>query len=497
MSIDICPSEIIESIVELLEKDDVLNLRLCNRALAALAAGDTFRSYFDTYTLHLNLEAVRSFIRFTECQTLAPFLKNLVLVGEIVDTHFLDDVIRRKGYTEYTPYGTRRSILHPCTPAELEVLKKTQDALHALEKEQHERDHALTWPRVTLNWTDSMSKVLAEAFESLKKYRKSYALSLELALLRRDAIRGERPLPRSREEDPWDQETAPEIASKILHICIASLAQSRLPVHSLNAFYGLPYCHSPCRDLHDIAKHEEGLRAAFKSLSSLSISLCARILSENESYEVEEDEDPGFAKKTLLNDEGNFAGFPVFLSFMPLLESLRIHWYTVERSQPRRFLDHLSASAYNLPLLRSCTLDGVCFRQATLSTFLHNFPIKRLTMVGVQLIHSRNHGWPSMTWADTFKDLTREDSSLEYLFLDELYHSNALIFFNETSAADRTYPCEIMEDGVGANTLVRCGMEQIRGLPIEYTVPRTRRTVKHACSEWYQNRWQKYGYEQS
>lgn len=85
MSIDICPPELIESIIKLLDDDDIFNLRLCNRTLAILVAGDTFRSFYRKRTVYLSLAGLHHFIHFTECPFPASLLKEIVIVGEAVD----------------------------------------------------------------------------------------------------------------------------------------------------------------------------------------------------------------------------------------------------------------------------------------------------------------------------------------------------------------------------------------------------------------------------
>lgn len=307
-------------------------------------------------------------------------------------------------------------------------------------------------------------KLLSKALSKLSEHEYAYSLSLDLTIIRstdgerppmsrRHAFgpdwrfyRIHRPLVRTDEQFEFTVDTR-AAASRTLRICLASIAQSRLSIESLSVFHHSLYCESSCHELRDIRLHEEGLRAAFKPLRSLSIRLCARVLAEDEK---DEDDD---TQKALLRAKDNFTGFRAFLSLMPALETLRVHWYTLSPDDGLRFFRELSAGVLALPCLRSCILAGLTVTEQSLLRFVQSVPLHHLALIGIDLL-----GFTG-SFSSAFSYITQH-SSIEHLVLHELHNKNHILFFDEKPCGPFPPP--------GTPTLLRYGAEQMR-VPIDYT----------------------------
>ena len=92
-SIEACPPEVVEIIVERLILADISSLRLTSRSLASLSAQDTFRRYFFMKHVDINVETLQSFVEVTKPGRLGRLVENLVLVRTAIDTTLLKTIL--------------------------------------------------------------------------------------------------------------------------------------------------------------------------------------------------------------------------------------------------------------------------------------------------------------------------------------------------------------------------------------------------------------------
>lgn len=76
-----CPPEIIETLVSLLDLDDICRLRQTSRSLAAKSSQSRFKAFFRFKKVLLSEASLRAFREVTQSGRLGCLLQNLVLVG--------------------------------------------------------------------------------------------------------------------------------------------------------------------------------------------------------------------------------------------------------------------------------------------------------------------------------------------------------------------------------------------------------------------------------
>ncbi|OQO00375.1 hypothetical protein B0A48_13723 [Cryoendolithus antarcticus] len=75
------PGELLDSIIEPLELDDICNIRLCSRTLAAKAVQGRYKAYFYRKTVKINQKFLLDFERVTKSSGLGCLVQDLILAG--------------------------------------------------------------------------------------------------------------------------------------------------------------------------------------------------------------------------------------------------------------------------------------------------------------------------------------------------------------------------------------------------------------------------------
>ncbi|KAF4977288.1 hypothetical protein FZEAL_6176 [Fusarium zealandicum] len=345
-SLDRCPAQLIECIVELLDLPDIRSLRLSCRDLAAKSSQYRFRTYFRSKHIDLTGDAVREFAKAVQAGGLQSLVQDLYLTGIANE----DRVSRRFLY--FAP------------------------------------------PQNTLN-------PLIQAFDDLAKLSKDgslASLTLRATVVRDNA----RLLPRDARSASW-WSSGP---SRILWHCtvltfettLRALAASKLRIKRLNIFNDpdMQQCSLACEQLSEIDWSDPRLVRALAALESLSLSISDRAIRfdrhENEycDYDAYRCDSALLAKiRAKFEDERNFAGLAKLLGQCPQLEDFELHYleiyHEVPINLPKMMILQNVIKLDTLPALKRCRLAGISTNGAELLEFLKLARPRELSLETVRL----------------------------------------------------------------------------------------------------------------
>jgi hypothetical protein len=95
-----CPNEVVETIVVLLDLEDVCNLRHTCRALAVKCTQGHFRSFFISKHVDITGSDLREFVDVTQRGGSGCQIQHLVLVGVVNNTELLESILKEKEQDE-------------------------------------------------------------------------------------------------------------------------------------------------------------------------------------------------------------------------------------------------------------------------------------------------------------------------------------------------------------------------------------------------------------
>lgn len=371
--IEACPAEVIEEVVRYLTLADICSLRLSSRYLATNATQDIFKSYFLAKHVDLAKESLEKFVQITKPGSLGCLVENLIVVGIAIETTPLETILNEKArWIQESQGPIFSSTQHECDAEELAEVEHDLQVLKGRQREQQQ-----------LKESAHDIALLSDAFRNLKTDEilgKSPSLSLEVVIYRQDAETRQEPV------QGGDWQTVWRNAAHVFNTTMASLANSGLPIDKLDIFNSTLRCSLACNELGCLEDYSTDLKASFRELKSLSLSL-----SDPLHKEADLETDAEGLKRPRLPDR-NFAGLPILLGLGPQLEELQLHWNRLRQSntvwdiEARERLFEAIARTARLPPVKKCHVRGVSALQPSFLDFLRRTPIKSLLIENVYLM---------------------------------------------------------------------------------------------------------------
>ncbi|KAL5402328.1 hypothetical protein PMIN03_010753 [Paraphaeosphaeria minitans] len=469
-SIETSPPEVIEQVVQHLSLQDIQNLRLGSRQLAALATQHTFKLYFVNKTVRIAKADLDGFVKLSKPGGLGCLVENLTLTGVAIDITLLQRILKAgaKWVTE-SDGPMSSSTQHKCTRQELAKIK--EDILN-LETRIEES--------VVLKETGVYTCVLGKALRNVAahgKLRKLQTLKLDVVVLRENAVTEASPL------NGGDWKIIWEAASDCFDIAMTSLAGSKVRVGKLDAFKTSFRCSLGLDKLKDIETAECGLAESLHNSTSLSLSVSDRVLSASELEGTAEE------LRALRMQQTGFEGLGRLTRLTQKLEALHLHWFNtfqqrgnseelneIFNSRGRSF-GTFAETAY-LPWLNTSALRGVYVTEETLLTVLRSAPIKDFSMEETKMRDG--------TFRPIFDHCTSSEASMQRLFFDDLWERKIVMFEDEGKLK---FPYS--QRWSGGPTLERTGGEV--GKPIRYGNPNGYVLGSPQAYMWREKRRQDYG----
>lgn len=381
LGLESCPEPVVECIVQLLDLDDICNLRLTCKSLALRSSHYRFRTFFRSKHIKLMVEALRTFAEGIQSGGLQSLIQHLYLVG-IVD--------------------------------ECESPKPER---------QNYWQNEETWRTQEVN-------ILSQAFNGLAKYSKNGSprlLTLRVAIVRNG------------EETTLPADSGPLVAlQKSVWLCtmhtfdtvVSALAASSLRIDGLNIFSEPDmHCSSlACDQINAIEWNDSGFAKTLATLRSLSISLSTRVFAFPRAPQ-ENKQDVGRSSKrdaaevqAEAEDENDFVGLSRLLRLCNQLENLEINYLRIPVGYSA-----LVGHFYNetilqriveldrLPILKRCKFSGISAKETDLLGFIQRARVRELSLEKVILCTG--------TFRSTFDYCTSRAASMTKLHFDTLYET--------------------------------------------------------------------------
>ncbi|KAF7554101.1 hypothetical protein G7Z17_g3194 [Cylindrodendrum hubeiense] len=405
-----CPEDVVECIVQLLDLDDVRNLRLSSRTLAVKSSHHSFKDYFQSKHVDMTASALDKFAQGTQAGDLRSLAQELHLIGIAPEA------------------GDRK--------------------LTASNYGNHEEEERNTTQEINL---------LSQAFDGLAKYAKGGnlpSLTLRVAVVRNDQ---ERVLPvdtklRAKSQGVWQSTT------RTFDTALRALAMSKLQIKSLNIFNDsdLQQCSLSCEKLDMVDWSDDGLVKSLSTLKSLSISVCTRVVihkdndendddaddsdedddddsdddDDEDSEDDDDDEDENEGGRGITRaavetqaeeeDESGFSGLAGLLSLCTQLDDFELHYLAVrrprsgrlDRSGSQRILQH-AIEQKRLPTVKRCRIRGVTANEVDLLSFIKRTRVSELSLATMHL-HTG-------TFGSIINYCTSEAADLTKLYFNSLF----------------------------------------------------------------------------
>ena len=353
------PPEVMESVARYLPFPDLCNLRLVSKALAILAAQETFKQHYRTKHVDMSPDTLEEFAQMTRSGLLGAQVENLVLCGLAFNDSHLERIVNEKARWVTESNGPLfSSTQHKLSDTELEKAKEDLDTLRKRKKKLEEF--------VT---SGDAVRLLIEAFGNIAAYGKHGrlpSLTLEVAVMQEDVEKKQRPI------ESRSRLAVYQAAEATFRIAIGGLAQSWMSVEKLDLFTEQWHCSLGWSVLGCVEELKgPELRRSFGALRSLSLSLSADMKAGKEdAYGHEQPMAPS-------ND-----GCVVLANLLGLcsgLTHLHIHWFRLRSakydSSTAENLLQQAIEAQTLRNLHSLTIRGLWFQGATLLDLLKTAPI--------------------------------------------------------------------------------------------------------------------------
>jgi hypothetical protein len=453
-----CPPEIFEHILELLDTSDICNLRLTCATLATRAATRRFIKLFESLYVDLTPGSLLSLAKATQTDSLVCKVQTLYLAGIIrePDDSAIQSWERRFDYN---------------TPTEEDV------------------------------------QLLRQSFDGLAKHKPDGllpSLSLRVAVLKRDQ---KRDLPRNTGRG-YPLKSLWQCTVNSFSIAVRALAASKLRVKQLNIFNDgdMQNCSLSCDQLNIIDWTDARVVDSLTAVTSLSISLMDRIFAFKEDEEIDEDlgdsdseveeADAPLTQSAEIaaasRQESNFSGLAKLIAVCPRLEDLELHYLSTV--WPERYLSDLFpredilqhvAGLQDPPVLRRCRIRGATVTEAHLLEFICR---SRVTEVSVEVVHLA-HG----TLRPVIDYCISESACVAKLHIDTVFEQSEegyyglVHFLDEGKSAKYGGTFE-----VGTEILNREGGARMK--PVRYYVRRPVPEGSPTIYNWNRLRREEYGY---
>lgn len=368
--------EIVESIVVLLDLNDIRNLRLCSRSLAAKCSQHHLKRFFRRKHIELTREELGLFANGIQAGGLRHLLQDLTITG-----------IANEEYT-------------------------------------------------APNKAPGDPRLLSRAFQELASTNRDKSPSL-LSLRVAVATKNEERIPPAKSIGMFVWKRVWQSTADTFITAFQALAASSLPIECLNIFNGSEQqrCSLASDQLNKINWSDAGLARSLASVQSLSISLSCRALEfyededeqeynwENDILEDNETEPPERDRDELraeAEDDDNFTGLAKLLKLLGQLQTFELHYLHIHNvlpidSQDERLFQHVAGLA-NLPTLKWCRLRGIIVREEHLLAFIKGTSVNELLLETVKL--------RSGTFRSIFEYCTSDEASITKLYFDALTEGN-------------------------------------------------------------------------
>lgn len=332
-----CPDDIVEAIVQLLSLEDVRNLRLSCTTLARKASHNSFRNYFRSQHVEMTVESLQSFIDGYQLNGPRSLIKHLYLVGVI----------------DEAPDGDQWA----------ELVKKGPE-LRRLQQEA----------------------LLRQIFQELAQ-RPDNELQLTLTFASRPGLRGEDPVPSTDMimKELHFNNCALECARTTFSIVMRSLAISKLKPTGINLFNDPKIVHTAnALTPEHFNTIDWSSPATIESLAAIkSLSICFQSLMI-----------PARASRVGVRTEIKLKGLLGMIRACPLVEDLSLQHLHVSTDPAIRELLELtgvlmkSVTELDPPLaLQRCSLHQFVLSQEQLLAFLKCTKPRELSLSRV-ILHS-------------------------------------------------------------------------------------------------------------
>ncbi|QKD63142.1 uncharacterized protein FOBCDRAFT_254811 [Fusarium oxysporum Fo47] len=381
LGLESCPEPVVECIVQLLDLDDICNLRLTCKSLALRSSQYRFRTFFRSKHIKLMVDALRTFAEGIQAGGLQSLIQHLYLVG-IVD----ECGSRKPGRQNYW---------------QNEETRRTQEV-----------------------------NLLSQAFNGLAKYSKNGSprlLTLRVAIVRNG------------EETTLPADSGPlvplqrSVWLRTMHTfdtVVSALAASGLRIDGLNIFSEPDmHCSSlACDQINAIEWNDSGFAKTLATLRSLSISLSTRVFAFPRALQ-ENKQDVGRSSKrdaaevqAEAEDENDFVGLSRLLRLCNQLENLEINYLRVPIGYSA-LVGHFYYETIlqriveldRLPILKRCKFSGISAKEADLLGFIQRARVRELSLEKVILCTG--------TFRSTFDYCTSRAASMTNLHFDTLYET--------------------------------------------------------------------------
>lgn len=393
------PAELLDLITAKLDFNDIRYLRLsCN--LLAQACERRFATYLEHISVTLTDVTTADFLAFTTQSTLRHHIRHLAIIG-ICDS---DESTATNEWSAATMLAERSLRLA------FECLAREKDSLDSLSIEVNIR---------TKDGYQELPGMLPEMSKSLKPV--------------------------------W------QTAARTAHVVMMALAESGLQLKTLHIFSNATTCSLACDKIESFLTTFTNSSVA-PALQDLNIRLSSSLVNAERNHlndiddsDEDSEEEESLARceqlreqravhhqkrldmaasqeaATLHASKRGIMDMVRLLKSCPNLTSLNLHWYKLNSNisehcaiEEKRFFDFV-VSELPWPKLRHCKLSGMSMSQDTLLCVVQADHLLSLNLENVYL-HS------SGTFRPIFDHLTRMNTTLTYLHLDDLWDIKLLRF---------------------------------------------------------------------
>ncbi|KAJ3547066.1 hypothetical protein NM208_g1695 [Fusarium decemcellulare] len=392
-SLQTCPEDVVESIVQRLSLDDICNLRLTCKPLAASASHHSFRTYFETKHAILVPDTLQSFVQGLQAQDLRSLVQNLHLVAIVNEPPLDNPTLNQDPETE-------RLLLRQAF----------------LELARHAKDGVLTSLTLRLDLDyDLDNRRSVRSFNKVKPPTRFESQLLNL--------HPRRVLPTN--TSLW------RCAISTFDMVMQELATTRLKIKKLDMTYSWdPEEHSLYgRHLDAFDWSGPGLAQSLSTLESLSVRISTRRFPYHNEAEMPVPE--------RTNGPSRYPGISDMIQLCPQLKSLNVHCVSLHsitrtRFNPRteRILQCLN-ELETLPRLKRFAFHHACTKAEDLMNFIQRTKVRELSMQCIGLTKG--------SWKPIFEYLTSQEAAMTKLSLNRLLESRrevGVVHFGQENPED-------------------------------------------------------------
>ncbi|KAK5174346.1 uncharacterized protein LTR77_001426 [Saxophila tyrrhenica] len=436
-SFESCPPETVGNIVQNLSFEDIGNLRLSSRTMAALSTQEKFESFFSSKETKLSPTDLNYFVRMTGESSLACLVQELTISGIADDTTLLERMLKEKDRRDPK---TQRFVR--LTEEELAKTKRDLDTINA------QRDE-----RVSMRESGKDVELLTKAFRNVLaggKQARRLALTMNVVLRTEDAETFQSPVESKNRDAIW------QAAADCFGCVMGSLKDSKLPVQALNVFYTTMRCSLDLSLINKLRGPAEKYADVLKVVKSLRISLSewprgrSEPVQTDSLHDAASDESPGIAG---------------LLKQCPVLRTLEVHWYDTDT---------------DLPHLNGVTLRGLYLSESSCLNFLQSVAsVSDLTMVEIKLSEG--------SFTPIFAYCASEKAGIDRVYFEDFWERE-LVWFDD----GREPKVAVWGAPKGGQTLERSGAEARQ--PIQYHLgDQYERLASPEEYRWNEDRCREYG----